>query len=132
MRVLGISGSLRGDSYNTNLLRTAAELAGDEVELELWGRDSGLAADPESPFFDTIAAVMGEQDPGAKAAPFLVSGGTDARALPGVKVYGFMPSRHGAEEFALAHAHDERIRVDTLVFGTRCLYEIVHRFCAAG
>jgi chromate reductase len=36
MTVLGISGSLRGDSYNTQLLRTARELAGEDVELELW------------------------------------------------------------------------------------------------
>jgi chromate reductase len=36
MRVLGISGSLRADSYNTALLRAAGELAPDGVELELY------------------------------------------------------------------------------------------------
>jgi chromate reductase len=36
MRVLGISGSLRAVSYNTALLRAAAELAPDGVELELY------------------------------------------------------------------------------------------------
>jgi len=36
MRILGISGSLRRDSHNTNLLRTAAEVAGPDVELELY------------------------------------------------------------------------------------------------
>jgi chromate reductase len=36
MRVLGISGSLRGDSRNTALLRAAAERAPARVELELW------------------------------------------------------------------------------------------------
>ena len=35
-RVLGISGSLRRDSHNTNLLRAAAEAAGPDVELELY------------------------------------------------------------------------------------------------
>jgi chromate reductase, NAD(P)H dehydrogenase (quinone) len=35
-RILGISGSLRRDSHNTNLLRVAAELAGPDVELELY------------------------------------------------------------------------------------------------
>jgi chromate reductase, NAD(P)H dehydrogenase (quinone) len=35
-RILGISGSLRRDSHNTNLLRAAAEAAGPEVELELY------------------------------------------------------------------------------------------------
>ena len=43
MKVLGISGSLRRDSHNTNLLRSAAETAGDEVEFELW---DGLKAVP--------------------------------------------------------------------------------------
>jgi chromate reductase len=35
-RILGISGSLRRDSYNTSLLRAAAEAAGSDVELELY------------------------------------------------------------------------------------------------
>jgi chromate reductase, NAD(P)H dehydrogenase (quinone) len=35
-RILGISGSLRRDSHNTNLLRAAAEAVGPEVELELY------------------------------------------------------------------------------------------------
>ncbi len=36
MRVLGISGSLRRDSYNTQLLRVARELAPEGIELELY------------------------------------------------------------------------------------------------
>src|SRR5471032_2613783 len=36
MRILGISGSLRSGSQNTLLLRAAAELAPDGVELELY------------------------------------------------------------------------------------------------
>src|SRR5437763_15782132 len=36
MNVLGISGSLRRDSHNTALLRAAAELLPEGVELELW------------------------------------------------------------------------------------------------
>ncbi len=43
MKVLAISGSLRRDSHNTTLLRTAAELLPDDVELELW---DGLKAVP--------------------------------------------------------------------------------------
>jgi chromate reductase, NAD(P)H dehydrogenase (quinone) len=35
-RILGISGSLRRGSHNTNLLRAAAEAAGPDVELELY------------------------------------------------------------------------------------------------
>jgi chromate reductase len=38
MKVLGISGSLRRGSYNTQLLLAAAEFLPDGVELELWDR----------------------------------------------------------------------------------------------
>jgi chromate reductase len=43
MQILGISGSLRRDSYNTRLLTAAAELLPDGVELVHW---DGLAAVP--------------------------------------------------------------------------------------
>jgi chromate reductase len=46
MRVLGVSGSLRESSYNTGLLRAAAEAAPDGVELEVW---EGLG---ELPLYD--------------------------------------------------------------------------------
>jgi chromate reductase, NAD(P)H dehydrogenase (quinone) len=46
MRILAVSGSLREDSFNTSLLRAAAEAAPDGVELELW---SGL---DELPLYD--------------------------------------------------------------------------------
>ena len=41
MRILGISGSLRRDSYNTRLLAAAADALPDDVELVRWGRASG-------------------------------------------------------------------------------------------
>jgi chromate reductase len=43
MRVLGIVGSLRKDSWNRKLLLAAAELLPEDVELELW---EGLKAVP--------------------------------------------------------------------------------------
>ena len=43
MKILGISGSLRGGSHNTALLRAAAELLPADAELELW---DGLKAVP--------------------------------------------------------------------------------------
>ena len=43
MRILALSGSLRRDSYNTHLLGAAAELAGRDIEVELY---DGLAAIP--------------------------------------------------------------------------------------
>jgi chromate reductase len=46
MKVLAVSGSLRADSYNTNLLRAAAEAAPEAVELELFDPESIRALPP--------------------------------------------------------------------------------------
>jgi chromate reductase len=46
MRVLGVSGSLRGDSYNSRLLEIARDAAPDGVDVEIW---DGLA---ELPIYD--------------------------------------------------------------------------------
>jgi chromate reductase len=43
MRIVGISGSLRRESYNRKVLLNAAELLPDGVDLELW---DGLKAVP--------------------------------------------------------------------------------------
>jgi chromate reductase, NAD(P)H dehydrogenase (quinone) len=48
MRVLAVSGSLRADSHNTNLLRAAAEAAPDGVEVALFD-PRGIA---ELPLYD--------------------------------------------------------------------------------
>lgn len=113
-------------------VREVQELLGRDVEVAPRGElSAGIEADPESPLFDTIGQVMSEIDPGSAVAPFLVSGGTDAKSLPGVKVYGFMPGRYSDVEMNGAHNHDERVSVDNLLFGTRALFEIVTRYCGA-
>lgn len=110
-------------------------VVGDEVEVALLSREKGIAADPASPFFDAIAETMAELVPGAAVAPFLLSGGTDARHLPDIKVYGFFPfppSERGAQNNSLVHGHNERIAVEDLTFATRFIYEVVERFCGTG
>jgi chromate reductase len=48
MNILAVSGSLRTDSYNTNLLRAAAEAAPERIEVELFDP----AAIAELPAYD--------------------------------------------------------------------------------
>ncbi len=112
---------------------TVQDVVGDAVEVELTSRETGLAADPTSPFFDAIKATMAELDPGAVVTPVLQTGGTDAANLPGVKVYGFfpfVPSDRVQLYTKLIHGHDERIHVDDLAYGTHFVYELVRRFCS--
>ena len=57
MRILGLSGSLRGDSHNTSLLRAAAKALPPGVELELF---DGLA---DLPHYDADLDVDPAPDP---------------------------------------------------------------------
>ena len=107
------------------------DVVGDGVDVELVSRESGILADPASPFFEAISVTIETMDPGSAVVPYLVSGGTDARNIPGVKVYGFMPFEPGsrnAEYVPLVHGHDERIHIDDLRFATRFLRDLVVRF----
>ena len=54
MKVLGISGSLRGGSYNTKLLHAAEELLPPGVDFELW---NGLKAVPPYDEDDDVQPV---------------------------------------------------------------------------
>ena len=107
------------------------ELLGDEVTVVGTGGSGGIEADPASALFDTINEVIGDLDPGSSVAPFLVSGGTDAKSIPGVKVYGFNPAPYSPAEMNGAHNHDERVSIDNLLFATKTLFEIVVRYCSA-
>ena len=70
MKVLGISGSLRRESYNTSLLRSAAELFDEDVEFVLW---DGLKAVPPYDAGDDT-----ENAPAAVAAMRSAIAGADA------------------------------------------------------
>jgi chromate reductase len=75
-RVLGISGSLRRDSHNTNLLRAAAEAAGPDVELELYDGlketppyDEDDDVHPRPPSVARLASAIAEADAVLFATP---------------------------------------------------------------
>jgi chromate reductase, NAD(P)H dehydrogenase (quinone) len=85
MRILGISGSLRSGSQNTLLLRAAAELAPDGLELEIY---DGLKDIPPYNEDDDIepapAAVAAFRDAIAAADVVVVSTPEYNSSIPGV------------------------------------------------
>ena len=110
------------------------EAVGDLAEITIVSPDTGVAADPASPFFDAIAETMAELMPGSVVMPTLLSGGTDAKLLPDIKVYGFfpmLPTERLRTYEPLVHGHNERIHVDDLAFGTHFIYDLVVRFAGA-
>ncbi|MFI6579272.1 M20/M25/M40 family metallo-hydrolase [Nocardiopsis sp. NPDC050513] len=87
----------------------------------------------ETSFGGGLVSAMSEsllaEDPGAKAVPYCLSGGTDAKSFSrlGVRNYGFSPLRLPPElDFAgMFHGVDERVPIDGLRFGVRVLDRFV-------
>lgn len=132
--VLDVDGRILPHQDPATFISEVQDLLGRDVRVEPASErigSSGIEADPASPLYDTISAVMGDIDPGSLVTPYLVSGGTDAKSIPGVKVYGFNPAPYSAEENNGAHNHNERVSIDNLLFATKSLYEIVVRYCEA-
>lgn len=112
----------------------AQEAVGEIAEITFLHdiQESGIEADPESDFFEAIKETMAGLQPDAAVIPTLISGGTDAGLIPGVKVYGFfpmLPTERIQVYEGLVHGHNERLHVDDLGFGARFMYDIVVRFC---
>jgi acetylornithine deacetylase/succinyl-diaminopimelate desuccinylase-like protein len=101
-----------------------------EIDIEFQPSRMGIESGPDSPLFETISRVMGEEDPYARCVPYLSVGATDARHVSksGTQVYGFCPMRGPIAEFERVHGHDERVSIDNIDFGTRALYRIVSEF----
>ncbi len=107
-------------------------LLGNQVELEFTPMAPALESDPDSPLFETIRDVVQETEKGSLLVPGLITGGTDAKSVTtlGTKVLGFVPMRYeGPAMTGLAHAHNERVSVANMEFGTRVMWDVVSRFC---
>jgi acetylornithine deacetylase/succinyl-diaminopimelate desuccinylase-like protein len=109
--------------FEDEFFDTLAELAGPGVEIEFESKQ-----DPwETPYDGDLVAAMTRsllaEDPDAIVAPYLMSGGTDAKHFRrlGMRSYGFAPLRLPADlDFtSLFHGVDERVPVDALEFGAR-------------
>ena len=70
------------------------------------------------------AAVLAHDENG-RTVPYMLSGGTDAKAFAklGIRCFGFAPLKLPPElDFAaLFHGVDERVPVESLEFGTQVL-----------
>jgi acetylornithine deacetylase/succinyl-diaminopimelate desuccinylase-like protein len=74
------------------------------------------------------SALLAE-DPDGIPVPYVLSGGTDNKALArlDIKGFGFSPLKLPGEiDFmSLFHGVDERIPIESLKFGTRTLYKFL-------
>ena len=115
--------------FEADLHETIKRLAGDEIEVEFVARDIALEVEFTGPLVKAMCDAITGEDPEGIPVPYLMSGGTDNKALSelGIIGYGFSPLKLPKELdfFALFHGVDERVPVDGLKFGARVMYEFL-------
>ncbi|MBJ7286886.1 MAG: hypothetical protein RJB29_991 [Actinomycetota bacterium] len=115
--------------YEDQLQETIKRLAGDEIEVEILTRDIALEVEFAGPLVDAMCKAITGEDKEGIPVPYLMSGGTDNKALSdlGIIGYGFSPLKlpENLDFFALFHGVDERVPIDGLKFGVRVLYEFL-------
>jgi acetylornithine deacetylase/succinyl-diaminopimelate desuccinylase-like protein len=101
------------------------ELVGPDIEIEHMHQQPAVETEFGGALVDEMAAALRAEDPGARTVPYLMSGGTDAKAFStlGISCFGFAPLRLPADlNFAaLFHGIDERVPIEGLEFGVRVL-----------
>ncbi len=111
------------------VLTRVRELAGEGVEVRIVHQDVGLENPFEGPLVDAMVATLGAHDPEAEVLPYMLSGGTDNKALSllGITGYGFAPLKLPASmDFpSMFHGVDERVPLDALVFGRQVLRDLL-------
>ena len=111
--------------YEEEMLAAIDEILGDRITREFAHRDIAVETTFDGPSIDLMAAALRAEDPCAVAVPYMLSGGTDAKAFStlGIRCYGFAPLLlpPTLNFGALFHGVDERVPLDALRFGTRVL-----------
>jgi acetylornithine deacetylase/succinyl-diaminopimelate desuccinylase-like protein len=101
------------------------EVVGQDLEIEYVQHQPALETSFDGALVDAMSAALRAEDPAARAVPYMMSGGTDAKAFSrlGIRHFGFAPLRLPPDlNFsALFHGIDERVPVEGLQFGVRVL-----------
>lgn len=114
------------------ILAEIQRIVGDDIEIETVHSDIGLEVPFAGEAVDAMIASLRDHDPEAKVLPYLLSGGTDNKALSrlGITGYGFVPLRLPADlDFpGMFHGVDECVPLEALDFGHRVLTDLLRRY----
>ncbi|VXC22565.1 Putative succinyl-diaminopimelate desuccinylase [Microbacterium sp. 8M] len=115
-----------------DVLAQLRDLVGDDIELEMVVQDIGMETPFAGDLVDAMVAALGRHDPGVPVIPYLLGAGTDNKALAslGITGYGFAPLKLPADlDFTgMFHGVDERVPIDSLVFGQRVLTDLLRTY----
>ncbi|MFD1713324.1 M20/M25/M40 family metallo-hydrolase [Amnibacterium flavum] len=121
---------LPGEEQKT--LDEVRAIVGSDIEIEVLHTDVGLETPFAGELVDRMVGLLQRHDPGTNVLPYLMSGGTDNKALSelGIVGYGFAPLRLPDDlDFpGMFHGVDERVPLDALDFGQRILTELLRDY----
>ena len=111
-----------------SVLSELRTLVGDDIEVVVMHSDIGLENPFSGPLVEAMVSTLKAHDPGAHVLPYLLSGGTDNKALKKLDItgYGYAPLQLPADlDFpGMFHGVDERVPLDALVFGRQVLGDL--------
>ncbi|MEO3765054.1 M20/M25/M40 family metallo-hydrolase [Streptomyces sp. B8F3] len=111
--------------YQEEFLADLDRILGPRVKREDVHADKALETTFDGALVDAMATALKAEDPIARAVPYCLSGGTDAKSFDdlGIRCFGFAPLQLPPElDFAgMFHGVDERVPVAGLQFGVRVL-----------
>ena len=106
-------------------LEKITELIGDDIRIEVIENARAVETTFDGPLVDGMAAALRAEDSSAVPVPYLMSGGTDAKAFDrlNIRCFGFSPLLlpTDLDFFGMFHAVNERVPVSSLQFGVRVL-----------
>ncbi|QEE61163.1 M20/M25/M40 family metallo-hydrolase [Salinibacterium sp. dk2585] len=111
------------------VLAAIQDAVGPDIEVVTSFRDVGTETTFDGALVDAVKTTLERHDPGAPVLPYLLAAGTDNKALSklGIRGFGFAPLKLPADlDFpGMFHGVDERVPLDSLVFGRRVLRDLL-------
>ncbi|MFJ9738725.1 M20/M25/M40 family metallo-hydrolase [Streptomyces sp. NPDC101166] len=111
--------------HEEEFLADLDRILGPNVRREDVHADKAVETTFDGALVEAMQSSLLAEDPTAKAIPYMLSGGTDAKSFDdlGIRGFGFAPLKLPPElDFAgMFHGVDERVPVDGLQFGVRVL-----------
>lgn len=109
------------------------EVVGDDLKIEVESYGEPVQFNSKTELYNVIKDVVSRDDKNAIVTPYMSPGFTDAKYFSKKKitVYGFTPLKFD-DDFSytnLIHSENERIPINSLLWGKNILKQIVKEFC---
>ena len=115
--------------YEEELNETIRTLVGPDIKIETITRDRALEVSFEGDLVEQMWKSLMKHDSDAIPVPYVMSGGTDNKALSvlGITGYGFSPLKleKDFDFMAMFHGVDERVPIEGLTFGVLVLKDFL-------